>query len=427
MNTKGAGYSDVGRCRANNEDALWFDDDLGAYAVSDGIGGHAGGERASALALDTVARVLKRAAGTLRDARAGGTSGHGPLVGLARAAVEAACHEIYTAAEADSDLHGMGCTLTLLLVAGSKGVMTHVGDTRLYLCRDGGIDQLSTDHTMAADEVRRGRMTPEAARTHEYSKCLTRSLGTRKSVHPETLIFDVLPGDVYLLCSDGLTQYVELGELGRHLARNGQVDAPRDLIALANERGGNDNITALVVRVSASEDEQASLFELREDVRRDLAVLREVELLEDLPLAHLLRIYDAAECLVCAPGQEVLAIGDPLEGLYCVLSGSFEVVTGDGEPVRLAPRAHLGGPALVVEGSSAGSLEATEPGRLLFLDGQRFRELAALRPRVGMTVLSRVFQVTLAGLDPGFAQAGLLSIRKRKSWWNPFTWARTTR
>ena len=230
---------------------------------------------------------------------------------------------MYREATTVPELAGMGCTLTLLLTSGAKAVMAHVGDTRLYLCREGSAWQLSSDHTLAADLVRRGEITAEDAREHPYSSALTKALGAQESVEPETLILDILPDDVLLLCSDGLSHYIEgPGELSTALGGDDPGAAPRELVERANQRGGRDNVTAVVVRFSAGDQEQ--LAPLSSDVRAGLDALRRVSAFETTRFADLLRIFGLAEVRSYEEGETVVPDRQRVHGLCIPLVGELD-------------------------------------------------------------------------------------------------------
>ncbi|MBM3267080.1 MAG: Stp1/IreP family PP2C-type Ser/Thr phosphatase [Candidatus Sericytochromatia bacterium] len=228
--------SDVGKVRSSNEDALGLDRDRGIFIVADGMGGHQAGEVASQQAVDSLL-------GSLRARQ--------PEEGAAEAMVRAitsANSEIAAAAQADKNLKGMGTTVVAAIVEGDRFTIAHVGDSRAYLVRDGGIRQLTEDHSMVAELVKAGVITPEAAETHPYRSAISRSLGQFKEVETDTSVHDFLPGDRVLLCTDGLTRFVKAEEiLERIEAHEDPQDASQALIDIANERGGRDNITVILI------------------------------------------------------------------------------------------------------------------------------------------------------------------------------------
>lgn len=228
--------TDVGKVRSSNEDAFGMDFDHGIFVVADGMGGHQAGEVASQQAVDSMLA-------TLRD-REPGESAADALV----RAVTSANTEIAAAAQQDRNLKGMGTTVVAAIVEGGRFTIAHVGDSRAYLVRDNEIKQLTEDHSMVAELVKAGVITPEAAETHPYRSAISRSLGQFKDVETDTSVHDFLPGDRVLLCTDGLTRFAKPEDiLERILAFDDPQEAAQGLIDLANDRGGRDNITAILV------------------------------------------------------------------------------------------------------------------------------------------------------------------------------------
>ena len=231
--------SDVGRMRSGNEDSYFCGQTV--FAVADGLGGHQGGEVASAAAVEPLARLDGRRF----------TDPHEAAEGLANA-IREANEAILDRAAGDPALYGMGTTVTAAAVAGDSSIqLAHVGDSRAYLVREGTLDQLTTDHTVVGELVRRGRLTPEQAAIHPERSILTRAVGLDPRVPvdlPDPL--ELQPGDQLLLCSDGLTEAVDDNRIAELLstAPDGQA-ACQSLIDAANDAGGPDNITVVLIRV----------------------------------------------------------------------------------------------------------------------------------------------------------------------------------
>ncbi len=247
-----SGLSDIGRRRMANEDALFADDTLGLYAVADGMGGHNAGEVASQEALDTLHGMVARGAADIRA-----LEGDAPTPEdlrkaqrLLESAVQAATYMVFGIAQHDPEQHGMGTTLSALLVSGRVAVTAQVGDSRIYLVRDGRASQLTEDHTLVGWQVKQGILSPEDAARSPHRNVITRAIGSREYVQVDVHTLQVLEGDVFVLCSDGLHTYLkDLRELPP-ITDLGATVAARRLIDLANERGGKDNVTAIVVEVS---------------------------------------------------------------------------------------------------------------------------------------------------------------------------------
>ena len=245
----GYGLTDLGRKRATNEDALFLDDELGLYIVADGMGGHAAGEVASREAVDTLYGMVKRGIGDLHelvdplspvDSRA--------ACRLMESAVQAATYFVFSIAEIDRDKSGMGTTISALLILGDYGVTAQVGDSRIYKVDDASSEQLTEDHTLIAWQLKQGLITPQEAARSPHKNVITRAVGNREYVQVDTRCVPLLPGTRLLLCSDGLHGYVNDEDIPGIVSMGG-TEAVKRFIDLANERGGKDNITAILVEI----------------------------------------------------------------------------------------------------------------------------------------------------------------------------------
>lgn len=387
MKSLGYGLSDLGSKRTNNEDFLLVNDDLGLYVVCDGLGGHSAGEVAASLAASTAEKVVRDQRHVLMQVLHGET-GHAELANLARQAVREASRVVFEEATRNRDCAGMGTTMTLLLVAGTKGAMGHVGDTRLYLCRDDTVSLLSTDHTLAAEAVRRGELPRERESTDQLSRVLTRMVGAQNSVEVDSLVFDLQAGDRLLICSDGLTEYLQgSSELTSHLAPDDPVEIPRALVELANSRGGGDNVTVLVVVFETSDEEQKQLLQIDHQINSQLDALRGVEFFSRVRFVDLLRLHGMCERQESAAGDVIVQEGDAADRLCVVVRGRYSLDAGD-IPLRdMGPGDHVGDTTLLVQRACRSVLRAVEPGQLLTLPGSKLRALARRRPFLGVSIL----------------------------------------
>jgi protein phosphatase len=236
--------SDVGMIRSGNEDNFFAEADerRGVFVVADGMGGHAAGEVASEMAVQIVARHLLTLTSVL-DQHASET--------LAQS-MRDANRAIYDRMLAEVDKQGMGTTASVLLLSDNQFLIGQIGDSRIYLLRDGALTQLTKDHSYVQEQVDAGLLTPEQARYHPYSNVITRCVGASENVEADIYAGEMKPGDVFLVASDGLTGMVDDRRLQQMLlARAGPGRIVDALIAEANGRGGLDNITAIVVQVTA--------------------------------------------------------------------------------------------------------------------------------------------------------------------------------
>ena len=223
-----------GLVRASNQDSLLVD--ASVYGVADGMGGHKGGETASRVAVQVIKNALR---------------GKKPEQRALDMGVEAANRRIFDMSRHDSALSGMGTTLTFLWEDQEQVLLAHVGDSRAYLVREGSLRQITDDHSVVAELMRNGVITREMARSHPYRNVITRAVGVDPTVQADVLSHDKKPGDLWLICSDGLYNMVEDDVIFEVLTTSpSDEDAAEELLRLALEGGGTDNITFVLCRVA---------------------------------------------------------------------------------------------------------------------------------------------------------------------------------
>jgi PPM family protein phosphatase len=236
-----AGHTDVGRVRAHNEDSVLLEAPL--FAVADGLGGHEAGEVASGVAI----AALLDAAPAHADAKALGR------------AVRSANRAVIKAAREGRGREGMGTTLTAAIVEGTRIVVAHVGDSRAYLLHGDTLERVTGDHSMVADMIRQGTLSEEESRSHPNRSVITRALGTDPNMHADTFEVDAEPGDRLLICSDGLTGMLGDERIAEILGDYGDPEmAVRALIDAANEAGGHDNVSVIIVDIVGERASSAS-------------------------------------------------------------------------------------------------------------------------------------------------------------------------
>ena len=253
MQIVSGGVSSVGRVRANNEDSFKIVEALNLFVLSDGMGGEAHGEIASALAVETVVKhCLETVADPAMTVFGDMPAGWSEKTKRLSSAVHLANKSIYDSAQAHPEQHGMGATLTAAWIDGSKLSIAHVGDSRAYLLRSGNLQQLTSDHSLVAEQVRRGILTPAEAERSEMQSVLLRALGAHLEIEVDAEEHTLFGRDVLVLCSDGLTRMVTEPEIAGTLqAEPDPAKAAARLVELANEQGGADNVTVLVVRAGS--------------------------------------------------------------------------------------------------------------------------------------------------------------------------------
>jgi len=244
-----AGKTDVGCVRANNEDNFGFDSRYGIFVVCDGMGGQAAGEVASKMGVDIMLDYFRKQGPSTEFQH---VNGRGPSAGASSlaSAIALANKTIFKAGQENDGRSGMGSTMVAALVRGNSLAIANVGDSRIYLIRQGAIQQLTQDHSLVMEQVRRGYITLEQAQKSEMQNIILRALGSEEMVEADVEDLVALPGDLLLMTSDGLTRHVKDEEI---LAiANSAADLERactELVEFAKQRGGDDNITCLLVRM----------------------------------------------------------------------------------------------------------------------------------------------------------------------------------
>ena len=395
MQITAVGLTDVGQKRDHNEDYLLVEPEMGLYIVADGMGGHAAGEVASAHAASCVKRVIGEGQAIIDEfANADTPETRERLASLVENAIQTACSEIYQMAQEDAGKAGMGTTLEMLLVVGGKGIMGHVGDSRLYMLRAGQIHQLSEDHSYCTEMIKRGKMTREQARNSPYANVITRAVGIQDNVQVDTLLFDILPGDTFLLCSDGLSGYVEdPNEMAELLEPEAFEGISQNLIDIANQRGGKDNITVIVLRAFGDEADKGKEDERANEVNLKLETLKKIPLFRYLTYQELVKVLNITYLETFDEGQTVITEGEPGEELYIVLAGRVTVSRNDTEIIDLHPGVHFGEMALVDQSPRSATITAREPTRLLVLQRRSFYTLIRKEPVLAVKLLWSFVQV----------------------------------
>jgi len=378
-----AWVTDVGNVRQANEDNLLVDERLGLFAVADGMGGRNAGEIASQIAVDAVGREMAKARESISRVRFGEERPELARDILARA-VQLACAEVHEHAKKNRDTRGMGCTLTCLLTVGQHALMAHVGDSRLYLLRDGKLHQLSTDHTMAAELMRAGTLTLEKAKMHRWGHVLTRSIGTQASVPVETLLLPVIARDRFLICSDGLYTDLSDDEIQQMLMLHAPSESPQKMVERVLERRAGDNTTCVVVEIAG---DPGAAAEARHAADAQ-AVLRRSFLCEGLGVRELARVFSFCDITVLPPGQVLLEQGEQLEQIIFVVHGRI-IGERNGEPVgEIVDGDFLGETTLIRGRPVRGTLKAAEATVVLELRASGLRKLRQRHPELGAHLMA---------------------------------------
>src|SRR6186713_1085570 len=292
------------------------------------MGGHAAGEVASSITVHQVRDAVYANRDLVERFKAGDPEVQAvELLQVLEHAIQDACGTVYNRAQAEPEKRGMGTTTSVLLIAGApgrlRGFIAHVGDSRIYLARQGQCHQLTEDHSLMNELVRRGKIRREEFESSPYKQfknAVTRAVGVYASVEVDTFDFDILPGDRFLLCSDGMYVYLDEENLPATLSEGEVEEVPRELIERANRGGGHDNITAVLVRVG--DDAPAELGERAVEVSLKIEVLKGMQLFRYLSYKELVRVMNITETREFAEQEAIIREGEPGDAMYVLLTGS---------------------------------------------------------------------------------------------------------
>jgi PPM family protein phosphatase len=387
--------TDIGRQRDHNEDNYLVDPTLHLFVVADGMGGHAAGEVASQIAVHEVSRVVRENADVIeRYAKEHDAQARQEILAVMEHAVQTACASIYHRGQAEAEKRGMGTTTSALLIAGDRGFIAHVGDSRIYLLRQSQVHQLTEDHSLINELVRRGKIKRDEIDSSPYSKyknAVTRAVGAYESVETDTLDFEVLPGDHFLLCSDGLHAYLKDSDVPEIMTAEDIADAPKTMVALANAGGGHDNITAVVVRV---ETEGTTEHAARaSDLANRVDVLKKMPLFKHLTYKEIMRLLNVLVVKDYKAGERIIEEKTDGEELFIILSGKVKLHKDEAFITHLERGAHFGEMALVDRSKRSASATAEEPSRALMLRRRDFYEIIRKEPVLATKLLWSFVQV----------------------------------
>ncbi len=385
-----AALTDVGRQREHNEDNFLVDKKLGLFVVCDGMGGHAAGEVASALAVRTLHEEIKREADLLTDYARGGAGAarvsKRDILNMLEFAVNRASSRVHAEAAKDEKKRGMGTTLVALLVIGHTAFIIYVGDSRIYLLREGVLEQLTEDHTVRNELIKKRKMSREQVEQIAQKNAITRAVGVYEHAEPDTLVVDLLQGDRFLLCSDGLCGYFEedLETLGRLLSNPNADAAARSLIDAANEQGGKDNITSVIVTVgdaTARDVTRAKQLQLKRET------LARMPLFRPLNDREILRVLQVTDVTAFKNGEHVMTEGATGEELFIVLSGTLRVTRGGAELATLKTGDHVGEMALVRSQPRSATVVSDGPSELMVIRRTEFFEILRKEHQLAVKLL----------------------------------------
>lgn len=386
MKCTASSSSSTGSSHPTNQDAFAADESLGAFIVCDGIGGHRGGDVAAQLACASALEHLRKHSKTLDGLRSGRTPSE-TLADLCSEAVMAANSAVHSRAQADASLSGMGTTLAMVVIVGGTGVVAHAGSSRVYLCRNGQLIQLTKDHRLSQELVERGLLTQEKAAKLSYARALSKAVGLLEAVTPDVISLDVLPGDRFLLATDGVTQALPKDELQQLVAGPGGASAATAIVESASACGLGDDATAIIV-APAAEPQEAAVYTARsEEVSLKTESLQEMFLFHSLDPQAIVEIVRQSSIVPAKKDEELFAQGSLEQNVYIILEGSFDVAVDGKSVAKLSKGSHFGEMSWLSHEPRSATVRCLADGTLLKVSALFLQSFILKSPENGVRIL----------------------------------------
>ena len=316
------GLTDVGIKRSQNEDYYLMDEELGLYIVCDGVGGSQAGQVASELCARTIRQVVAEGREYLIQYNKDKSLKNRAIVaGLLQKAITTANDKIYQMAEVDVTKKGMCTTTVVALFLGDYAVLAHVGDSRVYVYRGGQVHQLTEDHKYAVEMVKKGILTAEEASRSPQGNVLTRAVGLYPAIQVDTLQLEVMNGDSVLLCTDGLHNYAQKNDL-KTMFEHETSKVTSELITFAKQKGGADNITAVLIKIDDGKPAQDEVI----NVLKKTEIMGKIPVFRYLSYQELTKVLSIAHVAGFKKGTPIVKEGEPSGDMFIVAFGMVSVL-----------------------------------------------------------------------------------------------------
>ncbi|MCB0329964.1 MAG: cyclic nucleotide-binding domain-containing protein [Bdellovibrionales bacterium] len=387
MKLRGKSYSVTGPVRTANEDLVQIDDQRQIYLLADGMGGHVGGAKASQLSVETVANILGDSFDP--DAQASSVQDIDRWEKYLRDAISSASQVVHKLAKEDSKLHGMGSTLTTLVHRDGNGILGHVGDSRLYLYRGGVLHQLTHDHTITAQLLAEGRISPAEVNSHRYRNVLTKAVGVYEGVEADTLVFELALGDHLLMCSDGFYDlFDDHDALLKFVSDNIKADFVPALEKIIEERQASDNVSVVFLDVVPDDKNAEAETSHSQEVVLKVEILKEVNLFQQLDMKDVVALVQSGFVHRLEAGADIVLEGEnPASSLYVILEGEVEILKGGARIAKLKKGNHFGEMSLLLDAPRSASVKALTDLSLIELPKTVIEQFLQRTPRGGIEFL----------------------------------------
>lgn len=383
--------TDVGSKRDHNEDYLLFDEELGIYIVCDGMGGHNAGEVASEMTAKYIISFIKEKQKLIQNFRDSPSNSRlRKIKDLVKESINQACRAVYEEASRDADKKGMGTTLVMTLIVNQVAIVAHVGDSRVYLIRKKKEIQITEDHSFVNDMVKDGLLKPEEAEKHPNANIITRAVGIQEFTRPDVISIELMPKDQLILCSDGLSGYLNKGELLTISKETENEELSQKLIDLANKRGGKDNITVICLQNGGKgappmHPDKVSV----EDKER---VLQQIPLFRKLNFKELSMVLEVSDIRNFKTDTYLIKEDEPGEEMFIIVKGTVAVENQQNHIADLKTGDFFGEMSLIDNAGRNASVKATSNCVTIVINRVPLFELFKRQNKIGVKILWALIQ-----------------------------------
>ncbi len=375
------GLTDVGRKRDHNEDCMLINRDLYMAIVCDGMGGHAAGEVASKITTEVINSHIVANQMVLNEFEQNPNKENAEKVkSLIQEAVVKACSEVWYEGQNDENKKGMGTTLVMMIAVGSHAFIAHVGDSRNYLYRQGEVHQVTEDHSYVNEMVKQGVLTREQAAKSPHANIITRCIGQNEYVQVDILQMELLDGDRFLLCSDGLCEYMPDKTFAKIMESERDIPKlPKVFIDFANKKGGKDNITAIVLQVGELGN-QAQV----DNIVRKVQIMKSIPMFKHFDYKEMNMTLEIIKTKDLEAGDTIIEEGSSGEDMFIILDGKVQVEKGGVKMAKLGSGAYFGEMSLIDKVKRSATIKTVTSCKVMIIERTPLFALLRKEPRIAM-------------------------------------------
>jgi PPM family protein phosphatase len=377
------GLTDVGKKRDHNEDYFIVTPEINLAIVCDGMGGHAAGEVASEMTATLITQYLLQNRDVIENfSKLKNSTTSGAVKSLIHDAVVKACADVWDTSVADESKRGMGTTLVLVLIIDNQAFVAHIGDSRVYLNRENHVDQITEDHSFVNEMVKQGLMTKEQATNSPHANVITRAIGQQYFVAPDVMQTELMDGDQFLLCSDGLSEYLQEKDFEKELNENSNISTNLiNFIDSANQAGGKDNITAILVNVG-----DVGAVDQIANISHKISALKKVPLFKNFSYKELNTLIEIIRVKIFGVNEFILKEGTSGEDMFVILSGEVDIMVDGNIQDSLGPGRLFGEMSLIDKSPRSASIKTKQETRVMVISRTPLFTIFKKEPRIAMKI-----------------------------------------